>query len=108
MRRSPALTIRVPARGIAPGKVQGLETAPGAVRATPAPASGALPYQGRALTEDDWIAENAAALLDVLADEGVRAEILALLADDDSERRRARRLEAARRELEGLGLPWDE
>jgi hypothetical protein len=60
------------------------------------------------MTEDEWIAENAAALLEALADEGIRAEILALLAGDDSEQRRARRREAARRELEGLGLPWDE
>jgi hypothetical protein len=60
------------------------------------------------MTEDEWIAENASALLEALADEGVRAEVLALLGGDGSEQRRTRRLEAARRELEGLGLPWDE
>jgi hypothetical protein len=60
------------------------------------------------MTEDEWIAENASALLEALADEGVRAEVLALLGGDGSEQRRARRREAARRELEGLGLPWDE
>jgi hypothetical protein len=52
------------------------------------------------MTEDEWIARNAAALLEALADEGVRAEVVALLGRDGAERRR----EAARRELEALGL----
>jgi hypothetical protein len=56
------------------------------------------------MTEDEWIEQNAAAVAEALADEGVRAEVLALLGRDGSEHRRQRRLEAARRELEARGL----
>jgi hypothetical protein len=41
-----------------------------------------------------------------LVDPAVRAELLALLGTDDAERRRERRLEAARAELAGLELRW--
>jgi phage head maturation protease len=56
------------------------------------------------MTEDDWIAANAAALVEALADEGVRAEVLALLGHDDSEQRGRHRREAAQRDLETRGL----
>jgi hypothetical protein len=56
------------------------------------------------MTEDEWIAENAAAVRAALADEGTRADVLALLGRDGSEHRRQRRLQAARRELEARGL----
>jgi hypothetical protein len=56
------------------------------------------------MTEDEWIAANAAALVEALADEGVRAEVLALLGRDGSEQQRRRRQEAAWRDLEALGL----
>ena len=41
-----------------------------------------------------------------LANPQVRADVLVQLDTDDGPRRRARRLEAARRELAGLELRW--
>jgi hypothetical protein len=51
-----------------------------------------------------WIARNAAQARAALAAAEVRAELAALLGGDDDHRRRARRLEAAKREVEGLEL----
>jgi hypothetical protein len=56
--------------------------------------------------EAEWIAANAARLGRALARPQVRAELLALLGTDDAERRRQRRLAAARAELAGLELRW--
>jgi len=56
--------------------------------------------------EAEWIATNAARLGRALARPQVRAELLALLGTDDAERRRQRRLAAARAELVGLELRW--
>jgi hypothetical protein len=56
------------------------------------------------MDEDEWTRRNAAALRRALADEAVRAEVVALLGGDDSERRRRRRLEAARADLQARGL----
>jgi hypothetical protein len=60
------------------------------------------------MTDDDstaaWVERTAADLGQTLADPAVRAEVLALL--DGHERDRARRLEAARVELETLELRW--
>jgi hypothetical protein len=56
--------------------------------------------------EAEWIAANAARLGRALARPQVRAELLALLGTDDAERRRQRRLAAARAELVGLELRW--
>jgi hypothetical protein len=56
--------------------------------------------------EAEWIAANAARLGRALARPQVRAELLALLGTDDVERRRRRRLAAARAELVGLELRW--
>jgi hypothetical protein len=56
------------------------------------------------MTEDEWIEQNAAVLLEALADEGVRAEVLALLGRDGSEQQHRQRLEAARCDLEALGF----
>jgi hypothetical protein len=56
--------------------------------------------------EAEWIAANAARLGRALARPQVRAELLALLGTDDAERRRQRRLAAARTELVGLELRW--
>ena len=61
------------------------------------------------MTDDDdaaWVERNAAQLARTLADPAVRVELLALLGVDDGGRRRERRLEAARRELETLELRW--
>jgi hypothetical protein len=52
--------------------------------------------------EHDWIEHNAAQIRRVLARCEVRAELAALLGGDD--RRRERRLEAARRELASMEL----
>jgi hypothetical protein len=54
--------------------------------------------------DQEWTRRNGAALRRTLADPAIRAELLALLGADDSERRRARRLEAARADLEARGL----
>jgi hypothetical protein len=54
----------------------------------------------------DWIRQNAASLRQTLADPVVRTELLRLLGNDDAERRRERRLEEARRDLETLELRW--
>jgi hypothetical protein len=56
--------------------------------------------------EAEWMAANAARLGRALARPQVRAELLALLGTDDAERRRQRRLAAARAELVGLELRW--
>ena len=53
-----------------------------------------------------WIERNAEVARRALVDPAVRAELLALLGTDDAERRRERRLEAARAELAGLELRW--
>ena len=58
------------------------------------------------MDEAEWIAANAARLGRALARPQVRAELLALLGTDDAERRRQRRLAAARAELVGLELRW--
>ena len=58
------------------------------------------------MDETEWIAANAARLGRALARPQVRAELLALLGTDDAERRRQRRLAAARAELVGLELRW--
>jgi hypothetical protein len=56
--------------------------------------------------EREWIDANAARLRRALARPQVRAELLAQLGTDDAERRRQRRLAAARGELAGLELRW--
>jgi hypothetical protein len=56
--------------------------------------------------EQEWIDANAARLGRALTDPAVRAELLALLGTDDADRRRARRLAEARRELERLEVRW--
>jgi hypothetical protein len=53
-----------------------------------------------------WIERNADQARRALVDPAVRAELLALLGTDDAERRRERRLEAARAELAGMELRW--
>lgn len=53
-----------------------------------------------------WIAEHAAQLRHVLADPAARAEVLALLAGDDQETRRNRRLAELERELARHELQW--
>jgi hypothetical protein len=58
------------------------------------------------VTEQEWITANAARLGRALIDPAVRAELLALLGTDDAERRRQRRLDAARVELAGLEVRW--
>jgi hypothetical protein len=54
--------------------------------------------------QEAWIERNAAQARRALADPAVCAELLALLGS--SERDRARRLAAARRELAGLEVRW--
>ena len=58
------------------------------------------------MTEQEWIEANAAMACRALANPQVRADVLVQLDTDDGPRRRARRLEAARRELAGLELRW--
>jgi hypothetical protein len=58
-----------------------------------------------AMDEQQWIDANAARLREALAAPQVRADVLAQLGADD-DRRRERRLEAARLELAGLELRW--
>jgi hypothetical protein len=57
------------------------------------------------MDEQEWIDANAARLRRALARPQVRRELLALLGTD-AERRRRRRLDAARAELAGLELRW--
>jgi hypothetical protein len=57
------------------------------------------------MDEQQWIDANAARLREALAAPQVRADVLAQLGADD-DRRRERRLEAARLELAGLELRW--
>jgi hypothetical protein len=56
--------------------------------------------------EAEWIAANAAWLDRALARPQIRAELLALLGTDNAERRRQRRLAAARTELASMELRW--
>jgi hypothetical protein len=60
------------------------------------------------MTEDvqAWIEHNAARIRDALADPAVRADVLGLLGGCDDDRRRERRLQEVRRELEELELRW--
>ena len=69
---------------------------------------GSLPItEGSFVDEREaWVQFNAAQARAALCRVEVRAELLALLGADDSAERRERRLEAARRELEGLELRW--
>ena len=53
-----------------------------------------------------WIEDNAALARRALLDPAVRAELLELLGVDGDDRRRERRLEAARRELASIELRW--
>jgi hypothetical protein len=53
-----------------------------------------------------WIERNAAQARRALLDPMACAELLALLGVDDSEQRRARRLEEARRDLASMELRW--
>jgi hypothetical protein len=55
--------------------------------------------------EQEWRAQNAARVRVALQRPEVRVEVLTLLGLDDA-RRRARRLEAARRELASIELRW--
>ena len=58
------------------------------------------------MDEAEWIAANAARLGRALARPQIRAELLALLGTDNAERRRQRRLAAARAELASMELRW--
>jgi hypothetical protein len=53
---------------------------------------------------EEWIRQNAARLRRTLASPQVRGELLELLGGDGPERRRDRRLEAARRDLASMEL----
>jgi hypothetical protein len=53
-----------------------------------------------------WIEDNATLARRALLDPAVRAELLELLGVDGDDRRRERRLEAARRELASIELRW--
>ena len=55
---------------------------------------------------EEWIQRNAAQVRRALLDPGVRVELLALLGTDNSEQRRARRQEEARRDLASMELRW--
>jgi hypothetical protein len=57
------------------------------------------------MDEQQWVERNAARLREALIAPQVRADVLAQLGTDD-DRRRERRLEAARLELAGLELRW--
>jgi hypothetical protein len=57
------------------------------------------------MDEQQWVDANAARLREALAAPRVRADVLAQLGTDD-DRRRERRLQAARLELAGLELRW--
>jgi hypothetical protein len=58
------------------------------------------------MTEDEWIEDNAAQARRALLDPAVRAELLELLGVDNTEQRRQRRQEEARRELASIELRW--
>jgi len=68
----------------------------------------ALPTIGgsRLDKREAWIQQNAASLRQTLAHPAVRTELLALLGSDDADRRRERRREEARRDLEALAIRW--
>jgi hypothetical protein len=68
----------------------------------------ALPAIGRSRLDEweEWIERNAAQVRRALLNPGVRVELLALLGTDDSEQRRARRQEEARRDLASMELRW--
>ena len=51
-----------------------------------------------------WIARHAAEIRAVLADAGVRAELVGILGGDDQEQRRQRRLAELEQELDGMEL----
>ena len=53
-----------------------------------------------------WIEDNAAQARRALLDPAVRAELLELLGVDNTEQRRQRRQEEARRELASMELRW--
>jgi hypothetical protein len=53
---------------------------------------------------EQWIARHAAEIRAVLADAGVRDEVLGLLGGDDQEQRRQRRLAELATELDGMEL----
>jgi hypothetical protein len=55
---------------------------------------------------EEWIQRNAAQVRRALLNPGVRVELLALLGTDNSEQRRARRQEEARRDLASMELRW--
>jgi hypothetical protein len=55
---------------------------------------------------EEWIERNAAQARRTLLDPAARAELLALLGIDDSEQRRERRLEEARRDLASMEFRW--
>jgi hypothetical protein len=76
----------------------------GGLGASAPPGPGPPTYRAGGMDEQQWVQENAALLREVLARQGVRAEVLALL--DGHERDRARRLDAARAELADVELRW--
>jgi hypothetical protein len=53
-----------------------------------------------------WITKHAALIRRVLADPEVRADVLALLAGDDAQARRRRRLVELEQELAGMEIRW--
>jgi hypothetical protein len=55
---------------------------------------------------EEWIKRNAAQARRALLDPAAGSELLALLGIDDSDQRRARRLEEARRDLASMELRW--
>jgi hypothetical protein len=55
---------------------------------------------------EEWIERNAAQARRALLDPAVRAELLELLGVDNSDQRRERRLQEARRELASIELRW--
>jgi len=66
------------------------------------------PHFGRSRVDEReaWIEDNAAQARRALLDPAVRAELLELLGVDNTEQRRQRRQEAARRELASIELRW--
>ena len=61
--------------------------------------------QGQVMeAREQWIARHAAEIRAVLADAGVREEVLGLLGGDDQEQRRLRRLAELATELDGMEL----
>jgi hypothetical protein len=56
--------------------------------------------------QEAWVAEHAALIRRVLADPEVRADVLALLAGDDHQARRRRRLAELEQELARMEIRW--